>query len=303
MPGWVAYALVFVGVCGHASSEFVAKMAATPGPEFSVWRFMIGGLGLLIATRFWPGARDLATPLRQDGLRIVLLACLGMATGQLFFHWSLDYASVVQVATMVTSMPIMVLGVDWLLNHTRVAPIKLVSGFGAFAGVGLLLTDGYVQAFDFGGDAFIGAAMALVCALIGAVYIVLVRPAILRWGPVRMTAYTFVIGFVWLYFVVGIAWGVWVDPLSLADKRPEQIGGILTIGLWNTSIAMIAWLAGLAHAPDLTRANYLFFLKPVIAAFLALAILGDAITGMQWLAIAAIVLAVGLEYIWTTRRR
>ena len=89
MRGWLAYLACFIGVCGHASSEFVAKVAATPGPEFSVWRFLLGGASLIIVTQFWPGARDLITPLRRDGVKIVLLACFGMALGQLMFHWTL----------------------------------------------------------------------------------------------------------------------------------------------------------------------------------------------------------------------
>jgi drug/metabolite transporter (DMT)-like permease len=117
-----------------------------------------------------------------------------------------------------------------------------------------------------------------------------------------MTAYTFALGFFFLYLVVGFAWGVWVDPTSLFDKRPEQIAGILTIGIWNTALAMTLWLAGLSFAPDAQRANYLFFLKPVIAAFLAVIFLGDALTWMQGLAIFAICFCVALEYVWTQRQ-
>ena len=65
MPGWLAYLLCFIGVCGHASSEFVAKVADTPGAEFSVWRFMIGGACLIVLALCWPGQRDLITPLRK----------------------------------------------------------------------------------------------------------------------------------------------------------------------------------------------------------------------------------------------
>ncbi len=301
MRGWVAYLACFIGVCGHASSEFVAKLAAIPGPEFSVWRFMIGGLGLLIATQFWPGARDLITPIRQDSRRVLPLAFFGMSVAQLFFHWALDYASIVQVATMVTAMPMVVVGVDWLINRTPVSAPKLISGFGAFIGVMLLLTDGYLEAFDITGDAFVGTVMAFGCAITGAFYLVLVRPAVIAHGAVRMTAYTFVLGFFLLYLIVGIAWGLWVDPLTLFDKRPEQIAGIFTIGIWNTTIAMILWLAGLSFAPDLVRANYMFFLKPVIAAFLAIAIIGDSLSLMQCLAIFAILFCVGMEYVWTVR--
>ena len=300
--GWAAYIACFIGVCGHASSEFVAKLAVTPGPELSVWRFLIGGGCLILLTQIWPGARDLVTPLRQHGPRIVALSCLGMALGQLVFHWSLDFASVIQVATMVTAIPIFVVVVDRVVNGTPMTAPKVVSGIGAFIGVTLLLTDGFVLDLELGGNALIGTVMALICAALGGIYIVLAKPMVQAYGPVRMTAYTFAIGFFFLYLVVGLAWGVWVDPLSLADKRPEQIAGILTIGIWNTAIAMALWMAGLSYAPDSQRASYLFFLKPVIAAFLAIAILGDALSWMQGLAIFAICFCVGLEYVWTQSR-
>lgn len=299
MPAWVAYLACLIGVFGHASSEFVAKVAATPGPEFSVWRFLIGGACLVLVSFFWPGARDLVTPLRQDGLRILLLSCLGMALGQLIFHWALDFASVVQVATIVTGIPIAVVVVDRLVNGTPMMAPKVISGIGAFIGVVLLLTNGATTDLQFGGPNLIGTLMALICAVIGGVYIVLAKPLVQAYGPVRMTAYTFALGFFFLYAIVGVAWGVWVNPFSLFDKEPVQIAGILTIGIWNTALAMTLWLAGLSFAPDPQRANYLFFLKPVIAAFLAVFILGDALTWMQGLAIFAICFCVALEYVWT----
>ncbi len=303
MRGWIAYIACFIGVCGHASSEFVAKVAATPGPEFSVWRFMIGGTLLMVLTQFWPGARDIITPLRRDGLRIVLYSAVIMSLSQLIFHWSLDFTSVVQVATMVTAIPIFYVVTDRIVNGTRLTKPKMISGIGAFIGVALLLTNGFETDIKFGGSDLIGTLMALACGITGGVYLVPARPLVLEYGPVRMTAYTFFIGFFILWVVVGLAWGVWVNPLSLVDKSAEQVRGILTIGVWNTSIAMALWLWGLAAAPDPQRANYLFFLKPVIAAFLAMAILGDTLSVFQGLAIFAICFCVALEYVWTRRLR
>jgi drug/metabolite transporter (DMT)-like permease len=301
MKTWIPYLMCFIGVCGHASSEFVAKIANTPGPEFSVWRFMIGGACLVILTQFLPGQRDLITPLREKGLRIAILSCVGMALGQLIFHWSLDFTSVVQVATIVTSIPIFVVIIDRIVNGTPMTRPKMVSGAGAFIGVALLLTNGAAADIRFGGDDLIGTLLALLCGFIGGFFIVFSRPLVIEYGPVRMTCYTFAIGFFFLYAVVGLFWGVWVDPLSLADKQPEQVLGILTIGIWNTAIAMALWLAGLAWASDTQRANYMFFLKPVIAALLAVAILGDALSLLQILAIVAICACVALEYVWTMR--
>ena len=299
MRGWVAYLLCFVGVCGHASSEFVAKIADTPGPEFSVWRFMIGGACLLALTQVWPGARDILTPLRRDGVKIALLSCFGMALGQLIFHWALDFTSVVQVATIVTAIPIFFVIADWAINRTPITKPKMVSGVGAFLAVILLMTNG--AGLSTTGDDLIGTTMALACGALGGVYLVLAKPFVAEYGPVRMTAYTFAIGFFFLWTVVGIGWGVWVNPLSITEKTETQVIGILTIGIWNTAIGMAVWLGGIAAAPDPQRANYLFFLKPVIAAGLAVAILGDTLSLLQVLAITAICFCVGLEYIWTTR--
>ena len=43
----LAYAAIMLGVFGHATSEFVAVQTGLSGPEQSVWRFMLGGAGLL----------------------------------------------------------------------------------------------------------------------------------------------------------------------------------------------------------------------------------------------------------------
>ena len=302
MRGTLAYIAAFIGVCGHASSEFVAKIADTPGPEFSVWRFMIGGLALVILSQLWPGARDLITPLRRDGLKIAALSCIAMAMAQLVFHWALDFTSVVQVATVVTAIPIFFVLIDRLVNGTPLTPPKMVSGVGAFIGVALLLTNGFEADLGLAGPDLFGTVLALLSALGGGAYLVLSKPLVAKYGPVRMTTYTFGIGFVFLWIVVGTAWGVWVNPLSLADKTPQQVSAILTIGIWNTCIGFALWVWGVSAAPDSQRANYLFFLKPVIAALLAVVILGDVLTLFQILAIFAICFCVCLEYIWTMRR-
>lgn len=91
-----------------------------------------------------------------------------------------------------------------------------------------------------------------------------------------------------MWFVAGGLWGIWVDPTTLFDRPDEDAAALITLGVWNTCIGFILWLWGLGNVPDPARGNYLFFLKPVIAAFLAFFILGDTITLPQLLAILAI---------------
>ncbi|OED39547.1 hypothetical protein AB833_15020 [Chromatiales bacterium (ex Bugula neritina AB1)] len=233
-------------------------------------------------------SRQLITPLRQDFLPIISLSLLGMALAQFIFHWSLDFASAVQVATMVTIMPIVVVFVARVVEGTQVTPAKLVSGIGAFLGCMLLLTDGYIAQLGGDGATFTGVLMAFGCAVIGAVYLVLVKPYMQKYGAIRMTTYTFVLGFIALWILVGVMWGRWVNPLSLTDRPPVEMASILALGVWNTCIGFLLWFWGLSNVPDIGRGNYLFFLKPVIALVLAYFLLAESITVTQLAAIVAI---------------
>ena len=294
-----AYVAIMLGVLGHASSEFVAKLTGVFGPELTVWRFILGGSGLVLVALLNPRTRDLWTPLREQPMRILLLSIFGMALAQLIFHWSLEYATVIQVATLVTTMPIWVVIVHAVLTRTAVPAAKIASGIGATVGVILLMTDGYLyQLAEVDSLAFVGVLMAIGCALLGAIYMVMVKPLINQYGAIRMTTFTFALGAIGLWFAVGAAWDIWVNPLTLFDRDPSQYWAIMAMGWWNTTIAMVLWLGGLAAMSDMPRANYVFFLKPVIAALLAYFILNEAVTGIQILAIIVVCACVVIELFW-----
>lgn len=296
----IAYISAFLGVCGHASSEFFVKLSGISGVEVSVWRFGIGGLALLILSLINPSSRNLVSPLKQKFLPIVTLSVFGMAFGQFLFHWALDFASVVQVATMVTIMPIGVVFVARVVEGTIITPPKVISGIGAFLGCVFLLTDGYLDQLSGSGNSIIGIYLSIGCALIGSIYLVLVKPYVQDYGPIRMTTYTFVLGFIALYPSIGLIWGIWVNPFDLFDRTSVEYLSIITLGVWNTCIAFILWLWGLSKIPDVARGNYLFFLKPVIALCLAFFVLEDNITTNQLIAIIVITGFVLMEIFYSS---
>ena len=96
--------------------------------------------------------------------------------------------------------------------------------------------------------------------------------------------------------------GEWVNSLELFARPGDNAAAIIALG-GETCIGFILWLWGLANVPDVGRGNYLFFLKPVIAALLAFAILGDTITWPQILAVAAITGFVAAEILYGERKR
>lgn len=294
----LAYLAVFIGTIGHASSEFFSVYSGLQGPEVTVWRFIMGSVGLLLACALIPSARDLITPLREDGLRLMVLGMLGMAMAQLVFHWSLDFASVTQVATMVTTMPLLVVIINWLFYRTAISLPKVISGIGAIAGIAFLLTDGYLAQLAGSGESFKGVLLALGSALLGATYTVMVRPLIGRYGAIRVTTLVFSLGAIALWPIVGMIWNIWVNPTTLFDRDLQAWACILTLGFWNTTIAMVIFFWGLSVAPDQGRANYIFFLKPVIAACLGYFILRQDVTFAQIIAIIVITSCVLVEVFW-----
>ena len=295
----LAYISAFLGVCGHASSEFFVKLSGISGVEVSVWRFGLGGFALLLLCLSIPSSRNLIEPLKKSPFPIVLLSVFGMAFGQFLFHWALDFATVVQVATMVTIMPIGVVFVARIVEKTKITPPKIISGVGAFLGCVFLLTDGYIEQISGNENNLIGIYLSIGCALIGSIYLVLVKPYVNLYGPIRMTTYTFVLGFIALYPSIGLIWGIWVNPFDLFARSSTEYLSIITLGVWNTCIAFILWLWGLSKIPDVARGNYLFFLKPVIALCLAYFILEDNITINQLIAIAVITGFVIVEVFYT----
>lgn len=300
-----AYLAVFVGVCGHASSEFFAVITGVTGPEVSVWRYLIGGAGLVLWALAQPATRDLITPLREEGWRLVALSLIGVSLAYLAFHWALDYASVIQVATFVTTMPIWVGLINRWINGEPFTLVKVVTGIMALLGIALLITDGYLSALAGKPGELFGILLVLVCAALGSAYAVMVKPIVVRHGALRITAVSMMTGGVGLWLLVGVAFGVWVDPTTIFARAPSEASlgvnpgwWLLVLGLWNTTITQLLWFGGLSAAPDITRASYLFFLKPVIAALLAVAVLGDLPNALQVLAILVVTGSVFVEMFW-----
>lgn len=293
----VAYLAVFLGVTGHASSEFVSVLSGVAGPELSVWRFLLGGFGLIALALLFADSRNLLLPFKTDGFKLVWLSLLGVTFGYLMFHWSLDFATVPQVATMVTTIPICVGIINLWLNKQPFTTAKLIIG------VALLITDGYLSKLAGAGQSLVGVLMALTCSTVVAAYTVMVRPIIGKYGALRITAITMTLGALGLWFIVGISWSIWVNPFTLFDRSPGQLASLLAIALWNTTITQFLWIGGLAAVPDITRGSYLFFLKPVIAALLAILFLDQGLTMWQILAIGVICSSVVVEALWGKWRK
>ena len=259
--------------------------------------FILGGFGLVAIALILPDSRDLITPLQTHGIPIVILSLFGITGGYLGFHWSLDFASVPQVATIVTAAPIFVGITNFLVNREPFGLAKIVSGVCALSGIILLVSDGYLATLTGSSNSLIGVTMALSSSILLSIYMVLIRPIIGIYGALRITAISLVIGGIGLWLIVGIIFNIWVVPERLSTMSYVAISSLLAIAIFNTTITQFLWIGGLAAVPDITRGSYLFFLKPVIAALLAVVILGQNLNNIQIVAILLVTFSVAAEFV------
>jgi drug/metabolite transporter (DMT)-like permease len=124
---------------------------------------------------------------------------------------------------------------------------------------------------------------------------VLIKPYIAEYGALRITAITLFLGGLALWAGVGLLFGRWVAFWTFGDLAAPAMAAIVVLVLYNTTLTQWLWIGGLAAAPDITRGTYLFFLKPVMAAFLATVFLGTHLSLWQVLAILVICSAVAAE--------
>ena len=244
------------------------------------------------------GPRRLVEPLRSHAWPLILYSLIGVSGAYLAFHWSLDFASVIQVATLTTTIPIFVGLANLVANRLPISRLKMATGACAVGGLALLITDGAVERLMGGSDSLIGIFLGILCSALVAGYAVAIKPVIERYGAMRTTALSLAIGGIGLWLGVGLAFAVWVDPTTLFQRPGVAWGSLLALAFWNTTITQFLWIGGLAAAADMTRASYLFFLKPVIAAILALTFLGDEISLLQAAAMVVVMASVLVEVLW-----
>lgn len=93
-----------------------------------------------------------------------------------------------------------------------------------------------------------------------------------------------------------------IFPASRNLLKPFREYGFQLIWLSIMGISLgyllFHWRGGLAAVPDITRGSYLFFLKPVIAAGLAVVFLSQGLTAWQVLAMIVICTSVAVEATW-----
>ena len=256
-----------------ASAIFV-RLAEAPAIAIAFWRCALGAAVLL------PPALVRKDRFPRGRVLYVGLAS-GVALGAHFGFWisSLDYTSVAASVVLVSTQPVFVAVLAYLLFGERTSPLSFLGIAVAIAGTAIIAFDRTV-----GSAAVFGDVLALVGAVTVAVYVLIGRSS--RTGGVGVLPYS---------IVVYSAAAATLLPLAL----------VFDVRLWGYSGETWFWLAAITAGPQLmghTVFNWalryveasivsgVILAEPVVAALLAWLILFER-PGLLTVGGGAIVLA------------
>jgi drug/metabolite transporter (DMT)-like permease len=163
--GRLALPAVAVGVLAVSAAAIFIRLAEAPALAVAFWRCAIGVAVLLppaiMRREKFPRGRTLYVGIAS-----------GVALGAHFGFWisSLDYTSVAASVVLVSTQPVFVAILAYVLFGERTSPLSFAGIFVALAGTAVIAGDGSV-----GSAAIFGNALALIGAITVAVYVLIGR--------------------------------------------------------------------------------------------------------------------------------
>jgi drug/metabolite transporter (DMT)-like permease len=232
---------------------------------------------------------------RLKDLPIVLGLGLMQFTGFAFlFHAAFQYVPAARGALVLSTMPILTLGLAALVGRERLTAPKLIGGLLALGGVAIALGD---RAAAQGPDVWKGDALMFAGAALGAIYNVVAGTMLRTYNAVALTTLQVTVGASALFVILcvrGDFSGITAisTPGWIAMGYLMTLGGIVPSLLWNWSLSRTA-----PSRAAITVTN-----NPLCATLLGAVLLAEPITMRIFIGLLGVVAGIALAN-WPSRSR
>lgn len=194
---------------------------------------------------------------RKDVLRLAVCAIFGVAANQLFFFNGLNLSSSINAGIIMTINPILVVILSFLILKEKITWQKSVGILiGATGAILLTLTAGTGS-----GDSLLGDLFLFINAASYALYLVLVKPLMMKYKPFTVITYIFSFGLIY----------VLLYPPTLTDLMAtdfaqipfDVVMKILYVIIGVTFLAYLLTVYGLKFLSPSVSSSYIY-LQPVL---------------------------------------
>ena len=236
--------------------------------EWAAVRISIAGVILLLLHRH----RIARWPVGAEWRQVALLAALGIVVNTIFFSAGMAHTTPAHAALINCMIPVLTLTFAVLLGHERASRAQQAALVLALAGALVLLE---ADRFRFEGEYLLGDLLVLTNATSFALFLVLSRQAVDRYGAMGLTALVMAVGALamgplalWSGYAHAATWGALPQHVVLA-------GGYTII--FATVIAYSLNYYALGKVPSSQVALFIY-LQPLIATSTSIAVGRDELT-------------------------
>jgi drug/metabolite transporter (DMT)-like permease len=239
-------------------------------------RFSLASIGLLGLLGLTNRLRRIR---REDIFKLLLLGLLAIPLNQLLFLYGLQFTTPARSALWFGATPVFVLFAAVPLLKEQVSWRKVVGILLSLAGVGIILRVGAIEARMLIGDLIVLAAVAS-----WAVYTVVGRPLVRRYGSLTMTAYALVVGTI-MYLPLGI---YHTSQFDFGRVTVDGWWGMVYLAIGTSVVGYSLWYWGLARL-EATKLAIFQNLEVVAGAGLSVWLVGEVL-GVDYFAGSVLVI-------------
>lgn len=264
------YVVLILQLLVASATHIVAKaVTAHVDPvTLTFLRTIISGLGMIVLLR----ARKISWRVdRSDVKRLGLLGLLGIPLNQFLYLYGIGFTTAANGALLYATTPVLVLVLSSLLLKEPVTVWKATGIVLAFGGVVIVI---FERGLDFSSGYTYGNMVIFVAVISWALFTVLGRPLIVKYGALKVTCLAMLMGTA-MYFPVGIVSAV-VNPIH--DISGADWIAILYLGIGTSIVGYVLWYYAIGRI-DVSKVAVFANGQPVLATLMAMVFLDYAITG------------------------
>ncbi|MGB2869338.1 MAG: DMT family transporter [Bacteroidota bacterium] len=262
------YVIIFIQILFSGATHIVAKTVVRDVDALTITflRAIISSVGLAVLMK----ARGRVIHIRQeDRLMITLLAVL--ATGnQILYLYGIKFTTAANAALLYAVTPIFVLILSRFVLKEQLTLKKSAGVVLAFLGVTIVI---FERGVDFSSDYFFGNLMILIAVVAWALFTILGRPMVLRYGAVQTISVASFVGCVLL-----VPFGVYSSlqfPFSTLTEADWV--GIFYLGVGTSILSYLLWYYALQKI-EASKLAVFANGQPILATILSMIFLDYTLT-------------------------
>jgi drug/metabolite transporter (DMT)-like permease len=245
----------------------------------------VGVTCILFWCSFFMGSGYRTTIDKQDWPRLIGCAALGVATNQLLFFMGLSLTSPIHASLIMLSTPILVTLIAAYFLKEKLNTQKIIGLLIAVLGAVILVSARSVD--HLASNSVLGDFFIFINACAYAFYLVLVKPLMLKYRPIIVIRWLFLIG---LIFVLPFGFTQFTQiPFAVFTTQNWQAVAFIVLCV---TFCTYLWNIYALRILSASIAGAYIYLQPIFAAIIAILVMHEQLTWQK--ALAAILIFTGV---------